>query len=107
MPKVTEQIKKLASLDRIAFKKHGLIRLHQRNLAVDDIKAALMNAEVIESYSGNNSLPAFLILGYTKINRPLHVVLALDEEQEMVWIITVYEPNLMDWEVGFRKRRKV
>jgi hypothetical protein len=31
---------------------------------------------------------------------------AIDEEEPMLWIITVYEPDLFEWEEGFEKRRK-
>jgi|WetSurMetagenome_2_1015567.scaffolds.fasta_scaffold1711201_1 hypothetical protein len=103
---VIEKLKKLAFLERIAFKKHGLIRLQQRNLVVDDIKMALTKGELVETYEGNNPLPAFLILGYTNKDRPIHIVVALDEAQEMLWIITAYEPDLEEWEPSFRVRRK-
>jgi hypothetical protein len=31
---------------------------------------------------------------------------AIDEEEPMLWIITVYEPDLSEWEEGLEKRRK-
>jgi hypothetical protein len=34
------------------------------------------------------------------------MVIGLDEGQEMIWIITAYEPNLEEWEPGFKVRRK-
>jgi hypothetical protein len=67
---------------------------------------SLTEGELVETYEGNNPLPAFLILGYTIKDRPIHMVVALDEAQEMLWIITAYEPNLEEWEPGFKVRRK-
>jgi hypothetical protein len=29
-----------------------------------------------------------------------------DKEEGTLWIITVYEPNILEWEEGFVKRRK-
>jgi hypothetical protein len=44
-------------------------------------------------------------LGFTKARRPIHAVLAVDEEDEMLWVITVYEPTLVEWRDGFKERR--
>jgi hypothetical protein len=40
------------------------------------------------------------------MRKPIHGVVAIDEEEPMLWVITVYEPDLSEWEEGFEKRRK-
>ena len=99
-------LKKLAREERLAFKKHALLRLYQRKISVDEIKDALSRGEVIESYPYDEPLPSFLVLGYTLNMRPLHVVVALDPEEEMVWVITAYQPSEEEWEEGFRRRKR-
>ena len=52
-----------------------------------------------------------MVVGYTRKKRAIHavVVIAIDEENKeegILWIITVYEPNILEWEEGFEKRRK-
>ena len=44
-------------------------------------------------------------MGYTQKQRPIHAVIAIDTEELMLWIITVYQPELDDWEAGFKKRK--
>jgi len=47
---IVEMIRNLAERDRIALKKHSLLRMHQRRMAVDEVREALTNGEVIETY---------------------------------------------------------
>jgi len=99
-----ESIRKLAEGDRIAFKKHSLLRMYQRGIRVDDVKTALIGGQIVETYQVDKPLPSCLILGYAQNNRPIHAVVAPDEIEEMIWVITTYEPNIEDWEAGFRVR---
>lgn len=99
-------LKELAKKDKLAFKKHALLRMYQRNIRADDVKVALLGGEVIESYLEDKPLPSFLVLGRTSKGRPLHTVVALDSEEQILWIITVYEPSMEEWEEGFRRRRE-
>ncbi len=96
----------LAKNDNLALKKHALLRMYQRKIMVEEVKEALLNGEIIESYPSDRPLPSFLVLGYTFKRRPLHVVVALDLEGDMVWVITVYQPSDEGWEEGFRKRKE-
>lgn len=98
-------IRDLAARERVSFKKHTLLRMHQRKISVDEIKAALCECEVVESYPKDRPLPSALLLGFTKARRPIHAVLAINEEDEMLWVITVYEPTLVEWRDGFKERR--
>jgi hypothetical protein len=66
----------------------------------------LHGCELVEDYPNDYPLPSGLVLGYTEHRRPIHAVVALDEEAEMIWLITVYEPTLEEWEKGFKKRRE-
>ena len=97
-----ELLRELARSDKIAFKKHALLRMHQRGISAEEIKEALMEGE---EYPEDKPLPSFLVLGYAG-ERPLHVVVALDLEERMIWVITAYEPSIEMWEEGFRRRVK-
>ncbi len=100
-----DKVKELATKDKLAFKKHTVLRMSQRNISADAVKQTLQRCEIIEDYPEDRPLPSALVLGYTENNRVLHTVIALDEGEEMLWIITVYEPTLLEWEEGFKKRR--
>jgi hypothetical protein len=102
-----ELLRSIAALDRIAFKKHSVLRMRQRNITVDDVKWVLLQpGRLIEVYPADRPLPSGLILGQTVDGRALHVVIAMDGAEPMIWVITVYEPNLSDWEEGFERRRE-
>jgi uncharacterized protein DUF4258 len=98
-------IQRLAGLKRVEWKIHSLKRLFERDISRQSVFNVLKSGEIIETYQQENLLPAFLILGYDKKD-PLHIVVALDQENRLLWIITVYKPTLEEWEAGFKIRRK-
>ncbi len=100
-----EKIHQLAKEDKIALKRHTVLRMHQRGITADEVKMILSGCETVETYSKDYPLPSGLFLGYTEKNRPIHAVVVLDEESEIIWVITVYEPTLAEWTEGFKERR--
>lgn len=99
-------LRKLATEDRIALKRHMVLRMHQREIKVDEVKEVLISSQIVEEYATDKPLPSTLVLGYTSKKRPLHVVVAIEENEKLVWTITAYEPTMDEWEKGFHKRRK-
>jgi hypothetical protein len=79
--------------------------LFERDLTRQAVFNALDKCVIIELYKQNKLLPSFLLLGYDG-TEPLHIVVALDEEHDLLWIITVYKPTSDEWENEFKKRRK-
>ena len=59
---------------------------------------------VIKEYPNDTPYPSRLILGYDG-NRPIHVVSAYDHNDDIEYIITVYEPDTQLWTSDFTKRR--
>jgi len=53
-----ELLRRLARKDKLAFKKHALLRMYQREVLVEEVKEALLNSEVIESYTSDKPLPS-------------------------------------------------
>jgi len=51
-------------------------------------------------------LPSLLINGYTTNNRPLHLVVAVNETEKQLIIVTVYEPNPIIWLDNFTRRKQ-
>ena len=62
------------------------------------------DGEIIEAYFDIRPLPCCLILGFKMKNSPLHVVTAIDAEEQMLWVITVYRPSVEEWDATYRKR---
>jgi len=107
MPLKIEIIGSLAAGDKIALKRHSILRMRQRQISADEVKEALLSCRLIEDYPTDRPLPSGLVLGYTANDRVIHVVVAIDEDELMLWVITVYEPTNNEWEKGFDRRRTV
>lgn len=67
------------------------------------IRRVIEHGDVIESHPDDEPYPSRLILGWDE-RRPLHVVAADRTEAPETIVISVYEPNRMEWENDFRTR---
>lgn len=62
------------------------------------------NGEIIEQYETDKPLQSCLVLGLSIENKYLHVVVSHDDE--FIYLITVYYPNLNKWNPDYKTRRK-
>ena len=99
------KLKAVLSDNRFEWRKHVLQRLAEWGISQDSILKVLFSGEVIEDYPDDKPYPSALFLGWIR-NRPLHVVAALDEENDWAYIITTYEPGLEFFEPDFKTRKK-
>lgn len=95
----------MQSLFRLVYRVHAIQRMFERRINAEGIKHVLAAGEVIEEYPDDRPYPSRLVLG-TVGNRPLHVVAADNVPGSETIIITVYEPDLRQWEAGFRRRKR-
>ncbi len=101
-------IRELAEHDRIAFKRHAVIRMQQRAIHADDVREILLFPEIIEEYADDHPLPSALLFGMASARRILHAVVAIDPTDDgMLWVITVYEPDQTSWCSDLKTRRKI
>jgi len=70
-------------------------------ISEQEVCEAITSGESIEDYSDD---PSALILGYTRLRRPLHVVCAHSSEDDIAIVITVYQPDPARW-VDYRRRQ--
>lgn len=70
-----------------------------------EVFEAVSGGKLIEHYEDDEPYPSCLIFGRTKNDRPIHVVCAYDEVDELTIVVTVYEPSTDKW-INFEKRRK-
>jgi hypothetical protein len=80
---------------------HGARQRIERRLTGDEY-GAILSGEIIEDYPEHHYGPCCLILGYTRDGKALHLVCSC---RSVVDIITVYEPDLSEWEPDLRTRR--
>ena len=86
------------------FSKHAVDQSIIRDISVTEVEDSITNrSEVIEDYPDDNYGPSCLILGYTKMGRPLHVQCSYPS-RTLVKIIILYEPDPDLW-IDFRVRR--
>lgn len=53
-------------------------------------------AKIIEEYPDDKYSPSYLLLGFTKEARPLHMQVSC-AETSLVKLITLYEPDPAEW----------
>jgi len=104
---IESKIEYLCKKDKIAFKKHALTRMLERSIDSNDVVEALLNCEIIKKYEQDKPLSSYLIIGYTGKKKPLHINLAIDDIDEMIWIITVYRPDKNLWTADYKRRKKI
>ncbi|MDI6860279.1 MAG: DUF4258 domain-containing protein [Methanocellales archaeon] len=83
-------------------KLHTRKRMIERKIKIGEVKEAIANGEIIEEHLDDKPLPSYLIYGRTLKDRPIHVVVGVDED--VIAIITVYEPEPEKW-IGYKRRR--
>lgn len=79
-------------------------KLRRRQITVKEIEEAISKGEIIEDYPHDPRGASCLVLGFTHVGRPLHLVCGKVEEE--VIIITAYEPSPDEWEEDLRTRRR-
>ena len=86
------------------FSKHAVDQSIIRDINVAEVEDAIIGrSEVIEDYPDDKYGPSCLILGFTKVGRPLHLQCS-SPDRPQIKIITLYEPDPELW-VDFRIRK--
>ena len=83
---------------------HAVERASIRGIDPLEVKEALLNGEIIEDYPEDKRGHSCLVYGKTRIGKDIHVLCGM--AYDILWIITVYEPNPEEW-VNPKKRRVV
>lgn len=99
-----EEFQKMNQLDKIAITKHARERLEERRISVDDIVSCIKIGEIIKQYEDDKPLPSCLVLGKSIEGKPLHIVVSKDEE--FIYLITAYYPDITQWEDDFKTRKE-
>jgi len=79
-------------------------RLLQRGISSSEVEASINTGAIIENYPDDYPYPSCLLMGKSKENRVLHIVCAINNDT--LWIITAYEPNMIEWEADFKTRKE-
>ena len=89
----------------IEYRLHSTRRMFERDITEKDIENLLVNGSIIEEYPDDYPLPSILLNGHTVKSKPLHVVIAINEPQQKLVVITTYIPDLNKWMENFSRRK--
>lgn len=98
-----EEIRTKFARDQFEFSKHAADQSILREIDVQELREAVHVGEIIEDYPDDKYGPSCLILGFTLMNRPIHVQCSYPS-RPIVKVITVYEPDPAEW-VDYLVRR--
>lgn len=99
-------IRELCAGKRLRWTRHMLLRLIQRGISTDDVSAAVSNGEIIEEYPDDYPFPSCLILGFRSPGSAIHVVCAVNETDNELWLITAYVPGKDNWMDDLKTRKE-
>lgn len=98
-----DEIRRRIARGDFEFSQHAVDQAIIRHISVWELREAIVGGEVIEVYPEDKYGPSCLILGMTKMDRPIHIQCS-DPSRPTVKIITVYEPDPAIW-IEFKVRR--
>ena len=98
------QIRNALSKNRIEWKAHSLKRMLERSISKADVVNVIRTGDIIEEYSNDTPFPSCLVMGAAH-NSVLHVVIACDESNEIIFVVTAYWPDTQVFHDDFKTRR--
>lgn len=90
--------------EAIRFSRHAIERMFKREIPPDVVRRVVVQGEVVADYPEDIPYPSVLMLGFQD-GRPVHVVVARDEQSGICHVVTVYQPDLQLWMPDFKTRR--
>ena len=70
-----------------------------------EVFEAIRDGEIIEEYVNDKPYPSMLIYGRAQSERPLHIVCAYLEDDDLAVLITAYQPDPKVW-IDYRRRKR-
>lgn len=90
------EIRRKIAAREFEYSRHALDQSILRHIAVQEVREAFATAEIIEDYPDDKYGPSCLVLGFTTMQRPLHVHCSYPS-RPIIKIVTVYEPDPSLW----------
>lgn len=99
-----DKIRKCIESHNVFLTRHCLNRMNQRDILISNVKLAINNGRIIEYYYEDYPYPSCLIVGKDEYNKSIHIVVGINEDT--IYIITAYYPDIDKWENNKENRRK-
>ncbi len=89
---------------RVIFSGHAIRQMFEREISRNDVCRVIADERIIAEYPDDRPYPSWLLLGMLH-GRPIHVVLAYDDQTRCGYVVTVYVANPELWSDDFTIRR--
>ena len=99
-----DEIRAKVGCGNFEYSQHAVDQSILRRITVQELREVIATAEIIEDYPNDKYGPSGLVLGFTQAGRPIHVQCS-DPSRPVLKIITLYEPDSIQW-IEFRTRRR-
>ena len=102
-----ERIRRCFESNAVWYSRHArfeMISEESGRIEDEEVYQAICVGEVIEEYPNDTPYPRVLIFGRTKKDRPLHILCAYNHQEDLVIIVTVYQPSPQLW-IDFKRRK--
>ncbi len=100
----TNDLNRALEVGTIEWRSHALKRMLQRGISQQEVKEAIRFGEIIEEYP--NDRPFESVLVFYRENKCIHVVISLDNINQIIYVITAYIPDTVHFENDLKTRRK-
>lgn len=103
-----KEIKKCLRVEKLLYSTHAKNEMEEDKfgeIKENEVFEAVLNGRIIKNYPDDNPYPSCLIYGNTSKGRPLHIVCAYAQDDNLVIIITAYQPDPELW-IGFERRKR-
>lgn len=88
----------------VKFSGHALRRMFDRQLSTEEVIFTIQTGATITGYPDDKPYPSELRLGWVN-GKPVHVVVAQNQENNECYVITAYVPLPEIWSDDFKIRR--
>lgn len=103
---ILQLIKRCFEFDKVLYSSHSLKEMKNEEYGEifdKEVFEAIKNGELIREYLDDKPYPSLLIFGLTDNNRPLHIVSAYNQDDDIAIIVTVYHPDPNLW-IDYKRR---
>jgi hypothetical protein len=91
---------------KILFSNHAVTQMFQRNISVEEVKYVLQNGIIVNEYPDDKPYPSKLLFA-VKSERALHIVCSVNNNDNIIIVITAYEPSPDIWQSDNRTRKRL
>lgn len=99
-----EEIRQKISQGQFEFSRHAVDQSIIRRISVRELREAIATGEIIEDYPDDKYGSSCLVLGFTLVNRPVHIQCSYPS-RPLIKIVTLYEPDPDRW-IDFKVRKR-